>query len=90
MSLPKVHGGPKHPLLNPDSPHYRMCDDVEAITRIEQMYTVDELKVWAKITAMKYRLRIGHKDDVSKEAAKIRTYEDYYKYLATKALGSPR
>lgn len=71
----------KHPLLNPESTHYQMVDGVESVERLEQMYTLEELRTWAKITAMKYRLRIGNKDGVQKEAIKIRTYEDYYKYL---------
>ncbi len=70
-----------HPLLNEDSKHYSMADDTEAIVRMEQMYSKEELMVWANITAMKYRLRIGHKDEVEKEVKKIKTYEDYYKYL---------
>ncbi len=70
-----------HPLLNPDSTHYQMVDGVEAIARLEQMYSKEELAIWAKITSMKYRLRIGNKDDVLKEAVKIETYEAYYKYL---------
>lgn len=70
-----------HPLLNPDSPHYKMVDDVEAIERMEQMYSTEELMIWAKITSMKYRLRIGNKDDVLKEARKLLGYEAYYKYL---------
>ena len=71
----------KHPLLNPESTHYSMADGVEAVTRLEEMYTYEELAVWAKITAMKYRLRIGHKDDPLKEVKKIQTYEAYYQYL---------
>ena len=71
----------KHPLLNKESSHYSMIDGVEAIERMEEMYTVEELKIWSKMTAMKYRLRIGKKDDVVKEAKKIETYEAYYKYL---------
>ena len=70
-----------HPLLNPESQHYAMVDGVEAIQRMEQMYSEEELAIWAKITAMKYRLRIGNKDDAEKEAVKIRTYEAYFKYL---------
>ena len=70
-----------HPLLNPASPHYQMCDGVEAIERMEQMYTKQELMIWAKCNVMKYRLRIGKKDDVIQEAKKIDTYEAYYKYL---------
>ena len=74
----------KHPLLNQDSKHYSMVDDVEAIERMEQMYSSSDLMAWAKLSAMKYRLRIGSKDDVTKEAKKIETYEAYYSYLKTK------
>lgn len=70
-----------HPLLNPESTHYQMVDGVEAIERLEQMYTKEELATWAKITAMKYRLRIANKDDINKEAVKINGYEAYYTYL---------
>jgi len=74
----------KHPLLNSDSQHYLMIDDIEAITRMEQMYSIEDLMSWAKLTAMKYRLRIANKDDVVKEAKKIKTYEKYYEYLQGK------
>lgn len=70
-----------HPLLNPDSKHYSMVDGVEAIVRMEQMFSKDELMIWAKMTAMKYRLRVGRKDDAAKEVKKIETYEAYYRYL---------
>jgi len=71
----------KHPLLNEESKHYQMFDGIEAIERLEQMFTNDELATWAKITAMKYRLRIGHKDHSDKEVQKIKTFENYYKFL---------
>jgi len=71
-------------LLNPDSKHYQMVDGVEAIERMEQMYSTEDLMTWCSLTAMKYRLRIGNKDDVDKEALKMRTYEDYYVYLSNK------
>ena len=73
-----------HPLLNPNSTHYQMFDGVEAVERLEQMYSSEDLMAWSKISAMKYRLRIGHKDDSSKEVKKIRTFEDYYTYLKKK------
>jgi hypothetical protein len=73
-----------HPLLNPDSKHYQMVDGVEAVLRMEQMYSVEDLMAWCKISAMKYRLRIGNKDDVVKEATKIQGYEAYYRYLENK------
>jgi len=72
----------EHPLLNPESTHYAMVDGIEAISRMEQMYTVEELMVWSKISAMKYRLRIGHKDHTEKESNKIKTFENYYTYLS--------
>lgn len=74
----------QHPLLNPDSAHYSMVDGVEAIERMEQMYSTPDLMAWAKISAMKYRLRIGLKDHADKEIKKIKTFEAYYKYLAQK------
>jgi hypothetical protein len=42
------------------------------------------LIAWAKITAMKYRLRVGKKDDPIKEIEKIKTFEAYYEYLRNK------
>ena len=80
----KAEASIPHPLLNPDSTHYQMCDGVEAITRMEQMYSTKELMIWAKITAMKYRLRIGNKDEIARENTKIKGYEAYYKYLKNK------
>ena len=74
----------RHPILNPDSPHYAMPGGKEAIEHLEAMYQPEELMAWAKITAMKYRLRIGKKDDPIKEIEKIRTYEAYYEYLSSK------
>lgn len=74
-----------HPLKNHDSKHYSMVDGIEAVDRLEQMYSREDLMAWAKISAMKYRLRIGNKDDVAKEATKIKTFEAYYKHL--EALG---
>lgn len=70
-----------HPLLNADSSHYEMVGGMEAIEIMESIFTIDELKAWAKLTAMKYRLRIGKQDDPSKEIKKIKTFEDYYLYL---------
>ena len=74
----------KHPLINEDSKHYAMFDGKEAIVRFEQMFTIEELKAWAKLNAFKYRLRVGNKGDSTDwmlDIKKIKTYEDYYKYL---------
>ena len=83
MDATKGANNMKHPLINPESTHYQMIDGVESVERLEQMYTRTQMLAWACVTAMKYRMRIGNKDDSNKEAVKIRTYEDYYKYLAT-------
>jgi len=74
----------KHPLINPNSKHYAMFDGVEAIERLEHLFSVEELKAWAKINAFKYRLRVGHKGESADwmlDIQKIKTFEDYYKYL---------
>ncbi len=73
-----------HPLINPESTHYAMVDGVEAITRLEQMFSKDELAIWAKITAFKYRLRCGNKKQVDSQSdvKKILTFEAYYCYLS--------
>ena len=73
-----------NPLINPNASHYQMFDGTEAILRLEQMFSIEELMVWAKITSFKYRLRIGHKDDTKKEIEKILGYEAYYGYLKDK------
>jgi len=82
--LEKENSKSTHPLLNPKSKHYDQPDGREGIELLEQMFTTEQLKSWALITAMKYRLRIGRKDDGEKELLKIKTYEDYYKYLNKK------
>lgn len=74
-----------HPLINSDSPHYEMIGGLQSIELMEKMFTRDELMAWAKITAMKYRMRIGDKDHPEKEVKKIKTYEDYYRYLETQS-----
>lgn len=71
----------KHPLKNPDSRHYEMIAGIEAIEVLEAMFPVEELMVWAKISYMKYQLRLGKKDDVQKELAKMNTFKQYYEYL---------
>ncbi len=70
-----------HPLVNPDSNHYRMVGGVEAITLMEQLFTLDELMAWAKLTSYKYRFRLGKKDSDIRDIEKMKTYEDYYAML---------
>ena len=61
----------KHPLLNPTSKHYGTEYKNSAIARFEQKYTVDDLLVWATITAQKYREREGLKLDICEGAELI-------------------
>jgi len=74
----------KHPLVNEDSPHYKMLGGVQSIHLMEEIFTTEELMAWAKITAFKYRMRIGKKDDPTIEVKKIKTFEAYYEYLEKK------
>jgi hypothetical protein len=75
-----------HPLINDESPHYEMLGGVQSIELMEMMFTTEELMAWAKITAMKYRLRVGKKvgNHAEQEVNKIRTFENYYRYLEKK------
>ena len=75
-----------HPLINKESSHYSMFDGVEAIERMEALFTTKDLMAWAKLTSFKYRLRIGKKEQVdsSSDVKKIITYEKYYNYLEKK------
>ena len=50
---------------------------VEPIKVMEKMFTKEELKGFIKGNILKYRLRVGHKDDIQKEMDKIRVYEQW-------------
>jgi hypothetical protein len=71
----------EHPLKHPESNHYELWEDVEAIDIIEKNLTKEELIGACKFNILKYQLRIGNKDDVLKEVSKIKTYQDYLKFL---------
>ena len=50
---------------------------VEPIKVMEKLFTKEELKGFIKGNNWKYRLRMGHKDDIQKEMDKIRVYEQW-------------
>ena len=50
---------------------------VEPIKVMEKLFTKEELKGFIKGNILKYRLRLGHKDDIQKEMGKIRVYEQW-------------
>lgn len=54
---------------------------VEPIKVMEKMFTKEELKGFIKGNILKYRLRMGHKDDTQKEMDKIRVYEQWLENL---------
>ena len=81
--------GLQHPLLNPESSHYKVTGE-ESITLMEKMYSKEDLMTWAKITAMKYALRAGRKNlhgdldaAILSDIHKKLSYERYYEYLET-------
>lgn len=50
---------------------------VEPIKVMEKLFTKEELKGFIKGNILKYRLRMGHKDDIQKEMDKSRVYEQW-------------
>lgn len=50
---------------------------VEPIKVMDKLFTKEELKGFIKGNILKYRLRMGHKDDIQKEMDKIRVYEQW-------------
>jgi len=70
-----------HPLKNPDSPHYELIAGIEAIEVLEAMFPKEEMKAWAKISYMKYQLRLGKKDDLPKELRKMDSFKTYWEHL---------
>ena len=59
-----------------DDKHY-LESVVEPIKVMEKLFTKEELKGFIKGNILKYRLRMGHKDDIQKEMDKIRVYEQW-------------
>jgi len=76
----------KHPLLNPDSPHYD-TDCMPSIYELEKELTLAESIGWCKGNILKYKLRLGKKSTIdhfdseaerkAKDIKKIETYEAY-------------
>ena len=71
----------KHPLKNEASKHYELWKDLEVIELIEKVLTKEELIGACKYNILKYRLRVGNKDDELKELSKVKDYENYLKFL---------
>lgn len=66
---------------NEKSKHYELWDDFEAIDVLKNCLTRDEFIGFLKGNILKYQLRLGKKDDVSKEMIKIKDYQNELNYL---------
>ena len=62
-------------LKNPNSKYYELWENFEAIDVIKLALTDEEYKGFLKGNILKYQLRLGKKDDVSKEIEKIKDYQ---------------
>ncbi len=60
---------------NPNSKHYELWNDFEAIDVISLCLTNEEYKGFLKGNILKYQLRVGKKDNVEKEMEKIKDYQ---------------
>ena len=60
---------------NPNSKHYELWENFEAIDVIKLALTDEEYKGFLKGNILKYQLRLGKKDEVSKEIEKIEDYQ---------------
>ena len=60
---------------NPNSKHYELWEDFEAIDVIKLVLTDEEYKGFLKGNILKYQLRLGKKDEVLKEIEKIEDYK---------------
>lgn len=60
---------------NPNSKHYELWEDFEAIDVIKLVLTEEEYRGFLKGNILKYQLRLGKKDEVLKEIEKIEDYK---------------
>ena len=60
---------------NPNSKHYELWENFEDINVTKLTLTDEEYKGFLKGNILKYRLRVGKKDDVLKEIEKIKDYQ---------------
>lgn len=56
--------------------HYKECV-LEPILVMQDMFTTEEFIGFLRGNILKYRLRMGHKDNVQKEMDKIKRYEEW-------------
>ena len=59
---------------NKDVNHYDIFPGTEAIDIMKKVLTKEEYRGYLKGNILKYQLRLGKKDDVTKELVKIKDY----------------
>ena len=57
--------------------HYMLWPDTEVIDLIRKVLTEDELRGWYKGNSLKYRLRLGAKDNTEQDLAKAEKFEQW-------------
>lgn len=65
---------------------YNQFDDVDAIDMMERIWGVEFAMNFCKGNVFKYQMRLGRKDEVEKEKAKIAEYQRRYDLLKGKSL----
>lgn len=53
--------------------------DIEVIEMMVKIWGIEAVKTWCKLTAFKYRMRLGHKDNIEQDLAKEDWYLNYRK-----------
>lgn len=66
---------------NEKSKHYEIWKDFEAIDVLKNCLNLEEYVGFLKGNILKYQLRLGKKDDVSKELEKIKDYKNELDFI---------
>lgn len=66
---------------NEKSKHYELWSDFEAIDVLKNCLNLEEYVGFLKGNILKYQLRLGKKDDVSKEIEKIKDYQNELNFI---------
>lgn len=66
--------------------HYNQYP-IETIDMMERIFGLDATILWCTMTAFKYRMRLGHKDDINQDLAKESWYLNKADELIKKSNG---
>lgn len=81
MDTPLREENPVYEMVNHPS-HYNKYD-IEVIDMMRRIWGDEEVMIWCKLTAFKYRMRLGEKPDnsIKQDLDKENFYLSYYKEL---------